>query len=210
MSILAILLPTLNRSEVLPDLIDQIAANTGTPHKVYLGIETPDEATKKVSETLDTIDVIGYHGSCAAAYNSTFQASEEPYCFLANDDLEFPKGWEVEALSLIDDTPIVGVNEGHGRMTCFAMVRRSYIEEHSGVYDKPATLVHPYRSQYVDTELAEYAKHRGVWGEAHAGVIHRHWEFGDADASHPNYQKAQEHLAADHATYEHRKREWQT
>lgn len=209
MADLAIICPTLNRADKLPALVEDIAANTLTSHRIYLVMEIGDRETETVARGLDTVDVIGDFGSCAAAYNAGFVASEEPYCFLANDDLEFPEGWELPALSMIEDYPIVGVNEGHDRLTCFAMVRRSYIEEHSGVYDRPGTLCHPYESQYVDTELAEYARHRGVWAEAwEGGVVHRHHEFGEADPSHPNYVKARSTVRDDHATYERRKAAW--
>jgi glycosyltransferase involved in cell wall biosynthesis len=193
-------------------MVAQIYRNTPTTHNVYLVMEKGDKESEKASRNLDTVDVIGDFGSCAAAYNAGFNACEEPYVFLANDDLEFPPNWEKPALDTLkgSDAKIVGVNEGHDRMTCFSMVERAYILEHSGVYDKPATLCHPYKSQYVDTELADYAKARGVWAEAHdGGVIHRHWEFGDVSRDHPNYLKAASTLGDDHATYTSRKPQWE-
>lgn len=209
---LAIICPTVHRADRLADLAKQVRDNTEIPHRLYFVIESWDQATLEATENIPDVHVLrGDYGSCAAAYNAGFEASKEPYVFLANDDLEFPEGWELPALAMIQGgTPIVGVNEGHGRMTCFSMVERQFIEDFSGVYDKPGTLVHPYKSQYVDTELAEYAKARGVWGEAtEGGVIHRHWEFGDADRNHPNYQKAHATLDADHRTFNARKREWE-
>lgn len=206
---LAILCPTLNRADKLPALVENIHENTETSHVIYFVMEAHDRDSFNAVKGLDCWAVQGRFGSCAAAYNAGFEFSTEPFCFLANDDLEFPKGWELPALSVIDDYPIVGVNEGHNRMTCFSMVRRDFIEAESGVFDKPGTLVHPYKSQYVDTELAEYAKARGVWGEAvEGGVIHRHHDFGDADPTHPNYLKARATLDEDRATYETRRVQW--
>ena len=213
MTQLAVLIPTLNRADVLPRLVAEIRANTMTKHRIYFVAEDSDEATAEVLAGLTAPDVtaiVGDFGSCAAAYNAGYRGSSEPYIFLANDDLEFPEGWELPALRLIKQgTPIVGVNEGHNRMTCFSMVERDFIKRESGVYDAPDTLVHPYTSQYVDTELAEYAKHRGVWGEAReGGVIHRHWEWGDADPSHPNYVKAKATVSEDHRLYSERRAAW--
>jgi hypothetical protein len=207
---LAVLCPTLNRAEKLPGLVEQIHANTVTPHTIYFVMEAHDRESFNAVKGLDCWAVQGRFGSCAAAYNAGFEFSTEPFCFLANDDLEFPEGWELPALRMIQaGTPIVGVNEGHGRMTCFSMVERQFIDDHSGVFDRPGTLVHPYKSQYVDTELAEYAKHRGVWGEAvEGGVLHRHHEWGEADPNHPNYVKARETCDEDHRTYETRRSEW--
>lgn len=211
---LAILCPTVNRADKLLALAENVRDTTTIPYCLYLLGEHWDEATVEATNEIGDLafPVFGDFGSCAAAYNAGFEASSEPYVFLANDDLEFVDGWELPALELIQSgTPIVGVNEGHGRMTCFSMVERQFIDDHSGVFDVPGQLVHPYKSQYVDTELAEYAKHRGVWGEAlEGGVIHRHHDFGDADPNHPNYQKAKSTLDEDRRTFESRKDQWQT
>lgn len=208
---LAVLCPTVHRADKLAGLAENLKANTSVAYRLYFVIESWDEDSFEATGHIpDCVVVRGDFGSCAAAYNAGFVSSTEPYVFLANDDLEFPEGWEIPALAMIQGgTPIVGVNEGHGRMTCFSMVERQFIEDFSGVYDKPGTLVHPYKSQYVDTELAEYAKHRGVWGEAEqGGVIHRHWEWGEADRNHPNYQKAQATCDEDRRVFEARRREW--
>lgn len=209
---LAVLCPTVNRADKLEALADNLRDNTETACRLYLIGEHWDKDTVEATNRIDDcFPVFGDFGSCAAAYNAGFEASTEPYVFLANDDLEFPEGWELPALRMIQaGTPIVGVNEGHNRMTCFSMVERAFIEDFSGVYDVPGQLVHPYTSQYVDTELAEYAKHRGVWGEAvEGGVIHRHWEWGEADRNHPNYLKAQSTVDEDRRTFERRRVEWQ-
>ena len=209
---LAILCPTVHRHDKLEALAAEVKANTVTPYTLYFIGEHWDADTVQVTNRIeDCFTVFGDFGSCAAAYNAGFEASTEPYVFLANDDCDYQEGWELPALRLIQSgTPIVGVNEGHGRMTCFSMVERAFIEEYSGVFDRPGTLVHPYKSQYVDTELADYAKARGVWGEAvEGGVIHRHHEWGEADANHPNYVKARETCAEDFETYRHRKPLWE-
>jgi len=200
----------LNRADKLPDLVREVHLSTRTPYRLYFVIESHDRESFNAVKGMDCELVVGRYGSCAAAYNAGFNYSSEPVAFLANDDLSFPEGWEIPALAMIQDgTPIVGVNEGHNRMTCFSMVDRAYIEAESGVYDVPGQLVHPYKSQYVDTELADYAKHRGVWGEAHeGGVIHQHHDFGLADPNHPNYVKARGTLDEDRDTYNRRQSEW--
>jgi len=213
---LSIVIPTLGRAHLLEQLATQIAANTQADHHLYLMVEFSDSDSIAVGEALQAPGTIcvGLFGSCAAGYNAGYDISTEPYIFLGNDDLEFPPDWDVPPLALLEAEPeigVVGVQDGHDRMTCFSMVRRSFIEEQSGVYDKPATLVHEYTSQFVDTELAEYAQHRGVWKACHAGgVIHRHPDFGDSDdPNHPNYLKTKQTWAEDEATFEARKAEWQ-
>lgn len=211
MADLAVLIPTHLRADKLAPLAENIAGVTTVEHRVYFVAEYGDKPTGEALATVDAISVFGDFGSCARAMNAGFAASEEPFVFTGNDDLWFHEGWDIAALAALeeDGKHICGTNDSHGRMTCFAMVRRSYIEEHSGVFDKPATLYHPYESQYPDTELANYAKHRGVWTEAPDSVTqHLHHDFGDADPNHPNYQKARAHLDVDRATYERRMREW--
>jgi hypothetical protein len=124
--------------------------------------------------------------------------------------LRFHAGWDKEALAAFDEnTHIVGTNDGQGRCDCFFMLRRSYIAEHSGVFDEPNAVYHPYEHNWCDTELAEYAKHRGVFGVAPGAVTeHLHWIFGKADREHPNYEKARRTETADHQTFCERRREW--
>lgn len=214
MADLGILIPTLRRSEKLAGIVRDLRENTATPFRVYFIAEEWDEPTFDVLEELadeQIVAVIGDYGSCAKAYNAGFKAATEPHLFLGNDDLDWPEGWEIPALDLVKSgTPIVGVNEGHGRLTCFSMVERDYILRESGVYDQPSTLCHPYASQYVDTELADYAKHRGVWGETlEGGVIHRHHEWGEADPNHPNYVKARQTVQQDYELYRRRREAWE-
>lgn len=213
---IAIVVPTLHRPEHLQALLTNAHAATWNKCHVYFVAESTDVPTLDELGRLEGghTNVIGEFGSCAKAMNAGFDASTEPYVFTANDDLRFHDGWDFYALAQmalgVPRHRIVGTNDGHGRMTCFALVERAFIDEHSGVYDQPGTLYHEYASQYVDTELADYAKYRGVWGEAPDAITeHLHWEFGKADRDHPNYLKAAATCAADHRTYEQRRRKWE-
>lgn len=211
---LAILIPTVHRPEKLQNILDNAHEATTVAHQVYFIAEVTDEPTKQALKDLDGghVAVIGEFGSCAKAINAGFQASCEPFAFTGNDDLRFHTGWDTAAIDELEQTGLAacGTNDGNGRMTCFAMVRRSYIDQHSGVFDQPGTLYHPYESQYVDTEFADYMKARGQWTESEASLTeHLHWEFGKADASHPNYQKARATCSTDEATYRARRPLWE-
>lgn len=210
MSDLAVIVPTVNRHGMLAALVENIHDTTHTPHTVYLVMEYWDADSIETAGPLDTVDVIGQYGSNAAAVNAGYWASNELFAAIVNDDCRFVDGWDVRALAHFSPTVhIVGINQGDGRCTSFSMVRRSYIEEHSGVFDRPNTLYHEYVSQYPDTEFAEYAQHRGVWADAPDSVIeHVHWVFGKADPNHPNYVKARETFAGDHEAYLQRRRQW--
>jgi hypothetical protein len=206
---LAVLVPTVNRADKLQALVADIHATTTTPHRVYLVMEDWDTDSIDVADQLDTVDVIGTFGSNAAAVNGGYRASTEPFMAIVNDDCRFIEDWDTAALAHMSDTiHIVGINQGNGVCTSFSMARRSYIQEHSGVFDQPDTLYHEYVSQFPDTEFAEYARARGVWEDAPESLIeHMHWTFGKS-AMDANYEKAQATFGVDQPVFEERRRQW--
>jgi glycosyltransferase involved in cell wall biosynthesis len=212
---LAILIPTRRRAHLLEPLVANVHQATKTSHRIYFIAQESDEETFEVLERLTSPDVIavftGDLNSCAKSTNAGYRASTEPFVFTGNDDVIFHDNWDLAALSKMNSvTHVVGTNDGHGRMSSFALVRRAFIEEHSGVYDRPNTLFHEYLHNYPDTELAEYAKHRGVWDEAPEAVVeHMHPDFGKADPLHANYVQSRETVAEDYRTYLNRKKAWQ-
>jgi glycosyltransferase involved in cell wall biosynthesis len=200
---IAILIPTLGRAEMLPALVANIHAATTTAHRIYLVIESDDRATLDASKELDTVDVIGKFGSCSIAMNAGYKASTEPFVFIANDDCVFHKGWDTAALAHMGgQVQIVGVNDGNGDCLCFSLVRRSFIEEHSGVFDKPDTLFHTYLSQGPDTEFAFYAMLRGVWDAAPEALV-QHCRI-EADL----HLKARSTITSDLEEYLRRWKQW--
>lgn len=210
MSRLAVLVPTVNRADVLDGLVANIHDTTGTAHVVYLVMEDWDTDSIRAAACTDATAVVGVFGSNAAAVNGGYRHSTEPFLAIVNDDCRFTPGWDTAALKYMSDTVhIVGINQGDGRCTSFSMVRRSFIERHSGVFDEPDTLYHEYVSQFPDTEFAEYAKHRGVWADAPDSVIeHLHWVFGKGDANHPNYAKARDTFHVDEPVFLERQRRY--
>src|SRR3954462_2291481 len=96
---IAILIPTMGRAEMLPTLVDNVHAATSTAHRTYLVIESDDRQTLDASKELDTVDVVGEFGSCSIAMNAGYPASTEPFVFIANDDCVFHKGWDTAALA---------------------------------------------------------------------------------------------------------------
>jgi glycosyltransferase involved in cell wall biosynthesis len=206
----AVIVPTINRAEMLPALVANIHQASHAEHRVYLVMEDTDTASIRAAETLDAVSIIGRFGSCSVAINAGYQQSVEPFAAITNDDCVFHDGWDTAALKYFNDAVhIVGMNDGYGDCKCFAMVRRSYIETHSGVYDKPNTIFHTYRSQGPDTEFAFYAMLRGVWANAPDAVVeHVNWRTGRADPEHPNYVKARETITEDLAEYNRRWPHW--
>jgi glycosyltransferase involved in cell wall biosynthesis len=203
--VLAVIVPTYRRADMLEALVANIHDTTQSAHRIYLVMEEADTDTLTVSKGLDAVSVVGTFGSCSVAVNAGYRASDEPFVAITNDDCVFQTGWDTAALSrFTDQVHVVGMNDGYGDTKCFPMVRRSFIEEHSGVFDKPNTIFHTYASQGPDTEFAFYAMLRGVWANAYDAVVeHRNWRVG-ADPDHPNYVKARDTISADLDEYNRR------
>lgn len=210
MSLVAVIIPTINRPDMLAPLVANIHDTASVEHRVYLVMEHDDQASLDAARDLDTVAVIGRYGSCSVAINAGYRASTEPFVAIANDDCVFHPGWDTNALRVFSDTVhVVGMNDGAGDCKCFPMVRRTFIERHSGVYDKPNTIFHTYRSQGPDTEFAFYAILRGVWAPAFDSVVeHVNWRTGRADPDHPNYVKARDTILEDLAEYNRRWPHW--
>lgn len=204
---IAIIIPTLNRAHKLPALLQNIKEVTKTPHRVYFVIEKTDEKSSATLDGLDCETVVGSYGSCAKAMNAGYLTAQEPYVFTGNDDLKFKEGWDTALLEAAKKFPIVGINQGDGKTTCFTLVERKFIEENSGVYDKPNALYHEYGSQYCDTEHADYAKARRVWGEVGEPLIqHEHPTFGMGEHDQ-TYEKNGKSYEQDMQTYQRRRKE---
>lgn len=207
---IAVVVPTVNRADMLPALVANIHEATENDHRVYLVMEKDDTASLKAAAGLDTVDVVGTFGSCSTAVNAGYWASTEPFVAVTNDDCVFHQGWDTKALQRFSESVhVVGMNDGLGDCKCFPMVRRSFIEAESGVFDKPNQIFHEYKSQGPDTEFTFYAMLRGVWDSAPDAVVeHRNWRNGAADPDHPNYLKARDTILEDLEEYNRRAPLW--
>ncbi len=208
---IAVVIPTYRRADMLEPLVDNIHATTENDHRIYLVMERDDKDSVAVAKGLDVRSVIGKFGSCSVAVNYGYWKSDgEPFVAVANDDCVFHQGWDTAALARFTDTVhVVGMNDGLGDCKCFPMVRRSFIEQHSGVFDRPNAIFHTYKSQGPDTEFTFYAMLRGVWDAAPDAVVeHRNWRNGAADPDHPNYLKARDTILEDLEEYNRRAPLW--
>ena len=195
---------------MLPALVHNIHEATTEAHRIYLVMEQTDRESIRAAEGLDTVDVVGDFGSCSRAVNAGYWASDEPFAAVTNDDCVFHQGWDTKALAKFSDTVhVVGLNDGMGDCKCFFVVRREFIEEHSGVFDKPNQIFHTYKSQGPDTEFTFYAMLRGVWDAAPDAIVeHRNWRNGAANPDHPNYLKARDTILEDLEEYNRRAPLW--
>lgn len=144
-------------------------------------------------------------GAYAAAMNIAAPTVTTDFIFTGADDLFFTEGWLEAAIRQMEDgVQVVGVNDGqnNNNATHF-LIRTGY----QGVFDRPG-LMHEYHHNYCDTELRDYATHRGVYRYAQDSLVeHRHWIWGLAQQD-ATYRKGAVHMDEDRATYKRRKSQW--
>lgn len=180
---LGIYIPTFGRPEKLKALALNIKKATHNPYKIYWGVEVFDKATVKALKNIPG-KIIFNNGSpsYSDALQAIYESTKEPIFFWANDDFFFIDGWDIAPLEMLKDEKIgvLGVSDGNPntQFTSMALVRRKYIEEQSGVVDMPNRVLYPYHHNYVDNELTETAKKRGVWTFCDKPcILHQHHSF---------------------------------
>lgn len=126
------------------------------------------------------------YASYAQAINEGWRTVDEPYFFLAADDLVFNDGWLEAALAQMTGIArVVGSNDLHnpfvldGKHATHSLVDRRYIEDVGGVIDQgPGSFLYPYDHGYTDSEFIETARYRGVFAPALDCVVeHLHPDF---------------------------------
>lgn len=203
MDTIAILLPTIGRSERLDAVVKNIHETTTTPHKIYLICERFDlESIKKASllhEECMEVNTNGY----VAAINVGYRSSTEPFVFCGSDDIVFEPEWDIKMLKVFEDKAIgiVGAKDEWtisktGKHASHFMVRREYIVKQSGVMDERNVI---YSSAYIhimcDIETEQTAMKRGAFAMSDAFISHKHWFMGTAkkDATYQRAMDAQHH-----------------
>jgi hypothetical protein len=128
------------------------------------------------------------------------------WILIVGDDCEFAPGWVEAARKVSDRFDVIGTNDSEpgrvrnpevaaGRHADHAFIRRSYIDEQGASLDGPGILMPTaYRHWFVDREVIELAKARGVFTPCLDSVIvHHHPGYdGDEEArmADPTYMKA--------------------
>lgn len=212
----AILVPVLNRPQLVQRVVESIESATPEPHRILFVVSAGDTAEldavqdfyrehgdlrigQEYGPVFDYL-VVQEPGTWACKINAGFRATEEPFVFLAADDLKFHHGWLAEALGIMDAPRgrfgVVGTNDLGNQRTfdhsvpgyphaTHSLVRRAYIDGQGGTMDKGpgVVLCEEYPHEYADDELVETAKTRGVYAHADTSVV---------EHLHPNYGKARD------------------
>lgn len=208
---IGIIIPTYHRPHALERAMKNADENTHSLHTIYFVVEPDDwDSIWEIERIGGNIILSYYPGSHTGAANTAYEMTEEPFFIIANDDFNFHKDWDVPALKAMEDPKVgaVGLNDGSGSgvFTAITLVRRAYIEKHSGVMDVPNILYYPkYNHNYVDTEFSNTAKKRGMWAVCPESIVeHMHWSFNKANKD-ATYEKSSGTASADGILYESRK-----
>ena len=203
---LTILIPTLNRSHILKQRVENALANSPAGTTVLLIID--DEESHKVCME-NNFDFHLYAAPYPAKINEGYRYVETPYFFIGADDLNFHPNWFEEALKM--EKPVVGINDlvGTGPASTHFLVYTKYIQEKSGVLDMPNTVMYPYLHNFCDAELWKTTTYRGDYTYAKDSIVeHMHPSVGKALEDDIN-RKNQSTFALDEATFNERKHLWE-
>lgn len=192
----AVLVPALDRPQNVAPLVKSFNATQKGVASLYFVCDRGD--TEQIAAVVEAGVQVLYsdHGhTFAQKINSGFEQTEEPWIFVAGDDVRFHRGWIDAARKLSERYDVIGSNDrapgedrapGNPRVASGGhsdhfFIRRMYAEKYGASLD--AVVAHEgYSHFYTDVEIVELAKARGVFTpclESH--VEHLHPDLGKAE-----------------------------
>ena len=208
-----------NSEKFLTSLVDSLTPRQRELIHLYVMGDRNDADTtiswlsgvRDVPMLVDAHDYLRTMGSFAEKVNRGFEISgEEPWLLLVGDDVQFHKGWLDQAMATAAETgaAVVGTNDlGNpaviaGAHATHMLIRRDYIEQQGASLDGPGIVCHEgYGHWYVDNEIVELARKRGVWAPCLTSHIeHLHPLFGKGEVDEV-YLAGQERVEADKALW---------
>lgn len=217
----AIIVPVAKRdnSELfLESLVDSLTPRQRELTRLYVMGDRSDPDTTiawlsnvtEIPTVVDAHDYLRSMGSFAEKVNRGYEISEETWLLLVGDDVQFHRGWLDQAMATAAETnaQVVGTNDlGNpaviaGAHATHMMIRRLYIDKLGASLDGPGIVCHEgYRHWYVDNEIVELARARGVWAPClTAHIEHMHPLFGKGPVDE-TYRIGQEAAEADKALW---------
>lgn len=187
------LVPVLRRPARAAPLVESFAAATPPPYRVVFVCSPGDQAEIEAVRATDaTLIVAPFEvgpGDWARKVNLGYRSTSEPLMLLCGDDIAPRPGWadEVRRAAALG-WGVIGTNDlGNpqvmaGATSTHPVVARWYADEH-GTVDGPGMVVsEAYAHNFVDDELVETAKARGLWAFCNTAILEHH---------HPNWGKGE-------------------
>lgn len=141
---------------------------------------------------------------------SMYEQTDEEWFLTGADDVVFHPGWLEEARPYMHTHSVISFDDmcnPNVPGTNF-LIRRSYIEEQSGVIDSPNTVFcQDYFHNFCDNELVETASKRREFVKCDGKIEHYHHTIGKAE-NDKIYQLAQSRWNEDAETFHQRRHLW--
>jgi glycosyltransferase involved in cell wall biosynthesis len=191
----AIVIPVLRRPHRAAVVATAFAnAATGPQHVVFVA-NADDEAEVAAVEALRSVDLIVIdnrrHGDWARKVNTAYRLTTDPLLLLCGDDVNPRSGWHDEvANAYAQGWGVIGTQDlGNRRVlaglhSTHPVVARWYADRYGTVDGPGAVVSEAYDHNWVDDELVETARARGLWTFCNAAIIeHLHpiWGKGVMD-----------------------------
>lgn len=217
---ISIIIPSYGRPQQIKAAVENAKSNTMGSNQVIVVAE-PEEFAQYSYILNETTSLMANDGppSYGGAINSAIDEFDSDYYFMGADDLNFHRGWDVEALKAMEALPnikVVGTNDLlneyvlHGWHSTHSLVDRGYLDGPGGVVDGEAgvALYEGYHHNYVDTEFIGTAKARAVFAPCLTSVVeHNHHTVGKSKVD-STYEKGTRNLQEDHDLYMSRRELW--
>lgn len=217
----AVLIPTLGRPRRLQQLLDNLEATTHSPNVAYFVVERDDSASIEAGRRAGARVIVNAGPpSYASCINTAYRETDEPWLFLAADDIVFVDHWlEAAATAMANpEIGVVGTADPYWPLpdhSSHSLVRRRYVEERSGCVDLPNTLLYPYWHGFTDHELVGVAKSRGAYVYCEDSRVEHHHPGWDALGRvrggarlDPTYRKGNRNHRRDTLTFIERSEQW--
>lgn len=211
-----VLVPVLRRSHRAAPFINSLSATVQGTCRVtaIAGLDDLQTAEAWARAGASVIICPSEPGSFAQRINYGYGRTHRPWMLLCGDDVDFHDGWLEAAKRVAEEVPdarVIGTNDlGNGAVTAglhatHMLINRDYVDECGASWDGPGVVCHEgYRHCYVDNEIVEAAKQRGVWAMAIDSIVeHLHPAWGKAEIDE-TYAIGNESMGADRLVYEAR------
>jgi hypothetical protein len=149
--------------------------------------------------------------SFAIKVNDGYRATDEPWLFIVGDDVRFHPGWLANALGHADGFDVIGTNDlltarvVTGQHATHFFVRRSYVDTIGASWDGPGVVCHEgYHHWYVDDELVNSARQRGVWRSALCSIVEHVHPLNGSALTDEVYELGQSYAANDQRLFRER------
>lgn len=213
-----VVVPVLDRPHRVPLLADSFRRNTDTSKASLLWVvdaHDHDEHAAIAVQGAESSCLI-HGGSYASKVNAAYRATDEPWLFLAADDVEFQPRWVDAAMRAAKQygAGVVGTNDlanprvMSGRHSTHSFVARWYADQH-GTIDGDGILHEGFLHNFCDDEMVATAKRRRLYTWAkESHVKHLHPNFDKTVERDATYEKGQSTFDTDRALFMSRRRLW--